>query len=82
MFEMYNSIIHNLYIVLCVHHSKSSLLPSSFIPLYPLIIAYFVCVYELGLRKKKQNNFYMKDFYMKRTLDMTALYRIFDQQFI
>ena len=27
-FQVYNSIIHNLYIVLCVHHAKSSLLPS------------------------------------------------------
>ena len=32
---MYNSIIHYLYIVLCVYHSKSSLLPSSIIAPLP-----------------------------------------------
>ena len=32
-FQMYNSTTHHLYIVLCVHHPKSSLLPSPFIPL-------------------------------------------------
>ena len=32
---MYNSMIPNLYIVLCVHHPKSSLLPSPFIPPLP-----------------------------------------------
>ena len=36
-FQTYNSIIHHLYIVLYVHHPKSSLLPSPFIPLYPLL---------------------------------------------
>ena len=30
-FWVYNFIIHHLFIVLCVHHSKSSLLPSPFI---------------------------------------------------
>ena len=47
-FLVYKSIIHHLYIVLCVHHSRSSLLPSPFIPctlfylpdptLFPLVI--------------------------------------------
>ena len=32
---MYSSLIRHLYIVLCVHHPKSSLLPSSFIPPLP-----------------------------------------------
>ena len=31
-FQVYDSIIHHLYIVLCVHCPKSSLLPSPFIP--------------------------------------------------
>ena len=31
----YNSIIQDLYIVLCVPHSRSSLLPSPFLPLHP-----------------------------------------------
>ena len=31
-FQVYNSITHHLYIVLCIHHPKSSLLPSPFIP--------------------------------------------------
>ena len=31
-FQVYNSIIHHLYIVLWVHHPKSSLLPSPFMP--------------------------------------------------
>ena len=34
-FHLYNSIIHHLYIVLCVHHPNSSLLPSPFIPPLP-----------------------------------------------
>ena len=34
---MYNSIIHNLYIVLCVHHPKSSFLPSLFTPCYSFL---------------------------------------------
>ena len=37
MFQVYNSIIHHLYIKLCVHHPISSLLPSPCIPLYPLL---------------------------------------------
>ena len=36
-FQLYDSIIHPLYIVLCVHHPKSCLFPSSFIPLYSLL---------------------------------------------
>ena len=35
-FQVYNSIIHYLYIVLCVHYPKSSLLPSLFIPTFTL----------------------------------------------
>ena len=31
-FQGYNPIIHHVYIVLCVHHPKSSLLPSPFVP--------------------------------------------------
>ena len=34
---MYNSITHHLYFLLWVHHPKSSLLPSPFIPPYPLL---------------------------------------------
>ena len=34
-FQVYNSITHHLYIVLCVYHPKSSLLPSPFIPPLP-----------------------------------------------
>ena len=34
-FQVYNSIIHHLYIVLCAHHPKSSLLPSPGIPFRP-----------------------------------------------
>ena len=33
---MYNSVIHPLYIVLCVHHPESTFLLSSLIPLYLL----------------------------------------------
>ena len=36
-FQAYTSVIYHLYIVLCVHHPMSSLLPSSFIPLYILL---------------------------------------------
>ena len=36
-FQVYNSIIHYLNIVLCVHHSKPSLLPSPFIPSLPFL---------------------------------------------
>ena len=36
-FQVYNSTLHHLYIVLCVHHPKSRLLPSPFIPLYSLL---------------------------------------------
>ena len=36
-FQVCNSIIRHLYIVLCAHHPKSSLLPSPFIPLYPFL---------------------------------------------
>ena len=36
-FQLYNSMTYHLYIVLCVHHPKSSLLPSLFIPLYSLL---------------------------------------------
>lgn len=32
MFQVYNSIMHYLYILLCVHHLKASLFPSPFIP--------------------------------------------------
>ena len=35
-FQVYNSITHYLYIVLCVHHHKSGLLPSPFIPVFTL----------------------------------------------
>ena len=35
MFQVYNSIIHHLYIILCAHHPKSSLLLSPFIPPLP-----------------------------------------------
>ena len=38
-FQVYNSVVHHLCIVLCVPHSKSSLLPAWFIPLYPLLPA-------------------------------------------
>ena len=34
-FKVYNSIMHHLCIVLCVHHFKSSVFPSPFISLYP-----------------------------------------------
>ena len=34
-FQVYNSIIHFLYIVLRVHHPKSNLLPSPFLPPLP-----------------------------------------------
>ena len=54
-FQVYNSITHYLYIVLCVHHPKSSLLPSPFItPLpsstsshtpFPLVINMLLCQY-------------------------------------
>ena len=36
-FQVYDSTTHHLYMVLCVHHPKSSLLPSPFVPLYCLI---------------------------------------------
>ena len=37
--QVYDSITHHLYIVLCVHHPKPGVLPSAFIPpLYPLLI--------------------------------------------
>ena len=36
-FQGYSFVTHPLYSVLCVHHPKSSLLPSPFIPLYPLL---------------------------------------------
>ena len=35
MFQVYNSTIHHLYIVLCVHHPNSSFFPSPFIPSLP-----------------------------------------------
>ena len=35
-FQVQNFITHHLYVVLCVHHPRSSLLPSPFILLYPL----------------------------------------------
>ena len=34
-FQVHNSLIHHLYIVLCVHHPKVSLLPLAFIPPLP-----------------------------------------------
>ena len=34
-FQVYNSITHHLYVVLCIHHPQSSLLPSLFIPPSP-----------------------------------------------
>ena len=37
-FQVYNSTTRHLYSVLCVHHPKSSLLRSSFIPLYSLLL--------------------------------------------
>ena len=54
---MYNFITHHLYIVLCVHHPKSHLLPSPFIPSipsstshlppFPLVVTIpIVCIYE------------------------------------
>ena len=36
-FQVYDSVTHHLYIVLCVHHPKPSLLPTPFILLYPLL---------------------------------------------
>ena len=38
-FQVHHSVVHHLFIVLCVHHPTSSLLPSPFIPLYPLLPA-------------------------------------------
>ena len=35
--QVYNSLIRHVYIVLCVHHPKSSLLPSHLSLLYPLL---------------------------------------------
>ena len=35
-FQVYNSKIHHVYIVLCAHHPKSSLLSPSFVCIYPL----------------------------------------------
>ena len=56
---MYSSIIHHLYIVLYVHHPKSSLLPSPFIPPFtlfylppppfPLVINHHTVVYVYEL---------------------------------
>ena len=47
-FQVYNSITHHLYIVLCVHHTMSGLLPSPFIPPYsplpPLHPLSFCCL--------------------------------------
>ena len=54
---MYNFIIHDLYIVLCAHHPKSNVLPSSYIlapatpyqSLFPLLTGNHntvVCVYQ------------------------------------
>ena len=40
---MYSSIIHHLYIVFCVHHPKSNLLLSPFIPFYPLLPSIAPC---------------------------------------
>ena len=52
-FQVYNSILHYLYIILCGHHPKSSLLQSPFILFYLLLIPLpsgkyhtVVCVYE------------------------------------
>ena len=57
-FQEYNSIIHHLYIELCVHLLKSSLLPSPFILPFPSSTSpqplpsgnhhTVVCVYEFG----------------------------------
>ena len=56
-FQLYNSTIHHLYIILCVHHPESSLHPSPFIPPYSLLPPpspfptgnhnTVVCVYEV-----------------------------------
>ena len=35
--QVYNSIVHHLYIVLCAHHPKSGVLPSPLIPTIPLL---------------------------------------------
>ena len=36
--QVYNSIIHHPYIVLCVHHPKASILTSPFNSLNPLLL--------------------------------------------
>ena len=38
-FQEYKSIIHHMYILLCVHYAKPSLLPSPLIP-HPLFLPY------------------------------------------
>ena len=53
---MYSAVIHHLYTALCVHHPKSSLLPSPFLPSLPFSTSpspfpssnhhTVVCVYE------------------------------------
>ena len=50
-FQVYNSRIHHLYIVLCVYHPKSSIIPSPFSPFsiyfhsfLPLVIAILLSV--------------------------------------
>ena len=44
MFQVYSVIIQHLYIVLCVHHPKSSLLLSPFIP--PVSSSTFLILWE------------------------------------
>ena len=52
--QVYNSMIHNLYIVLCLHHLQSNLVSQYIWPLLPFTVLYplpsgndtVVCVYE------------------------------------
>ena len=55
-FQVYSSIMDHLYIVLCAHHPKSSVLPPPFIPPHPLLPPLSLpsghhhsvgCIYEL-----------------------------------